>query len=193
MRIVVQRKLRVRSPAQLVFANSNDWRHFAYIHRRSHALFKPLIQMGGRCVFLYRARILFPIPIFQNFLVVRQEDVDGLGYQQIYLDLNGDVKSYLRARCYVENGVTVQDGRFVLKVPWLLRWTPGVLVWIFARRMKRVADEDGVYLKEAKSHQSPEGLQCQFDDGRLDQEFNQFQRMLDETPPQYIVEQDGSP
>ncbi len=198
MQIFIKRKLKVNADAHLVFENANDWMHFAFVHRRSHSVFKPLVQVENRTIFFYKARLLYPFPFFRTYLVVRQDEPEQKGYQQIYLGLNGEVESYLKARCYIENGVPIQEGRFLLQVHWYLKPWPKLFASIFRVRMYKVALEDNDYLVSAtpinqKENSRADISSCFVDEKFLEKEFSRLNSFVSSQVVDFSFEQETTP
>lgn len=194
MQIYIRRKLKVRAPFWVVAENANDWTHFAYIHRKSHRLFRPIEINEKKTFFFYKAAVLYPFPVWQHYLVVREELKDVNGYHQIYYNSKGEVKSYLQSRCYEENGLSIVEGHFLFNVSfWWKPWT-WLFVKIFEFRMKRVAKEDEVYIQERSmapvdQRRSDGAATCSVDNESLFQNLHQFADELKKRTPQFDVEQ----
>ena len=148
MILKLRRITEVRCPFQIVAEGAVDWTHFSYIHRKSHRVFKLIKKDGFESVFYYKARMLYPFPIYKNYILVRRELPTQWGYEQVYYDLSTGKTHFLKA-VTVENGETnsiVGDFEFDVSTIWMR--FPKLFFFIFKLRMRRVMNEDNMYMKE---------------------------------------------
>jgi hypothetical protein len=148
MYVAIKRVCELKAPLDLCAENANDWSHFAHVHRKSHVGFQLIQKSENKEVFLYKARLLYPLPFFITYLAIREYLPEQIGYRQVYINLKNGQKSYLSSSV-VQNKETVSiigDYRFYVSGIWKL--CPRLLFWIFRMRMKKVMDEDNEVIRE---------------------------------------------
>lgn len=148
MILKLRRVTEVKCPLQIVAEGATDWTHFTFIHRKSHKVFKLIKKDGLDSVFFYKARVLYPFPVYKSYIVVRRELPEQWGYEQVYHDLASGKTHFLKA-------ITVQNletcsivGDFEFDVASFWRLFPRIFFFIFKMRMRRVMAEDNIYMKE---------------------------------------------
>ena len=139
---------KIVAPFGLVVENANDWTHFKYLHRKSHAEFKLLHKEGSMEIFFYKARIFYPLPFYNYYICFREAIPSQNGYRQVYLDLRTGKTHFLDSRT-LDEGSTVSiltDFRFAVSQWWKL-W-PGLFGRLYKRGMREVIREDCDHLRE---------------------------------------------
>lgn len=137
-----------------VFAEAgNDWTHFTHLHRKSHLAFKLLYKSATREMFLYKSRLLYPLPFYNTFIVVREMTPATNSYRQIYHDVHSGRTHFMRGvNEQLPDGIVRGTGEYWFDVPDFWRLFPGLYFWLFKKRMRAVAIEDNVMMRERIQH-----------------------------------------
>src|ERR1700722_3040245 len=149
MYINIKRIHDAKVPFDVYIEAGNDWTHFKHLHRKSHAEFKLLFKSETREIFIYKSRLLHPLPFFNTFIVFREMTAATASYRQVYYDIKTGRTHYMRGvNEQLADGVVRGTGEFWFDVPDYWRFFPGLYFWLFKRRMRSVAREDNVRMRE---------------------------------------------
>lgn len=146
--VSVKRTCELRAPYAFCLESQTDWTHFTHLHRRSHAGYRLLYKKDRRTMFLYKARCVHPLPWYNHFLVVRDDDPSGTAYRNIYVDVVSGATHYLYAHAVCNGETTSLIGEYVFSLPDYWRWFPRIFFWLFKRRMRTVMEEDNQWIGE---------------------------------------------
>jgi hypothetical protein len=141
--------------------NANDWTHFTHVHSRHIARYSLLYKQGRREIFLYRARRLYPLPWFDNYVVFRDWRPEQAGYCNLYYHVSSGRRHYLDSfiKERPDGGVEL-IGEFIFELPfywWRLR---NVFFWIFKKRMRTLVAEDDALIRERLAMKNFESGNC---------------------------------
>jgi len=148
MYIKIKRICETDAPFDLFLDAGNDWTHFQHLHHKSHAEVRLLYKKDLREVFFYKARVLYPLPIYRRFLVVREYVPEQFSYKQVYYDLTNGRIHYLNGRNIKKEKSVVGVAEFWFSVPAFWGLFPQLFAWIFKFRMRSVMKEDNVMIRE---------------------------------------------
>ena len=152
----------MKCPFYIVAEGAMDWSHFTFIHGKSHRIFKVFKQTSDRLVIFYKARIMYPFPFYNNYVIVRKNLPDQFGYEQIYYDIKSAKTHYLKA-VTINNGETSSIiGDFLFDVSPVWKVVPGLFFKIFKLRMRRVMNEDNIYMRERLLNGQKSNPACEF-------------------------------
>lgn len=161
MEMKIHRTTEMKCPFSIVAEGAVDWTHFTYIHSRSHKVFKLIQKTADRSVIFYKARVLYPFPLYNNYIVVRKELAADFGYEQVYYDTNSGKTHYLKA-VTVNNGATTSiEADFIFDVNPLWKLFPQLFFFVFKLRMRRVMNEDNIYMRERVRLGTPTHNNCE--------------------------------
>ncbi|MGA2052317.1 MAG: hypothetical protein ABSH19_03290 [Opitutales bacterium] len=140
-------------PFDVYIEAGNDWTHFTHLHRKSHLAFRLLFKSATREIFLYKSRLLYPLPFYNTFIVFREMTPATGSYRQIYHDVNSGRTHFMRGvNEQLEGGIVRGTGEYWFDVPNFWRFFPGLYFWLFKKRMRKVAKEDNVMMRERILH-----------------------------------------
>jgi hypothetical protein len=159
-KIGIKRICRIKAPYDIVAHAANDWSHFMHLHHKSIANFQLLFKSGDRNIFLYKARILYPFPFFNYFLIFREDNPKEESYRNIYLDLKSGAKHYLIATVSKDGEYACTVGEYVFTQPEYWRYFHGLFFKLFKWRMRRLMAEDNIWLKERMAVGCFDNPQC---------------------------------
>jgi hypothetical protein len=147
MFITVKRICEIDAPLDMVADSAADWTHFTHIHRKSHKQFRLLSKDGPREIFLYEARMLYPLPFFRTFIAFREYKPEQKGYVQYYLHPKTGVVHYLTTKTISEEGVTKVIGEFSFEVSRFWKFFPRLFIRLLSFRMREVKEEDDEWIE----------------------------------------------
>ena len=146
-KIHIRRNLRVRTSLKILNYINNDWTHFPHLHRKTIADHRLLYKEGKREIFYYKSRCLYPLPIFEHYLVFRDYPTDH-SYRNIYINIRTGQAHLLNSAVYSEGEVMLNVSDYLFSVPSYWRLFPKLFLWVFKKRMRRVLDEDNEWNME---------------------------------------------
>jgi hypothetical protein len=175
------------APLNVIAESASDWTHFTHLHRRSHLEFRLLSKSGKRETFLYKARIIYPLPFYWNYLVFREYLPDQCGYHQCYLNIRTGKVHYLNHRAVTVSGRSRIEGTFRFEIAGFWRLIPGVFRFLFTRRMHRVMLEDDSWVADRLKNGVFENPSCS---PKTPEQFDLMTELLDVTRshPDLILE-----
>ncbi len=154
-KIYVQRTCELEAPFDICEESSNDWTHFTHLHRKAIVGYRLLNKKGLREVFLYKARVLYPLPFYDHYVIFRNYEPQQNGYKNVYLNVRTGQLNYL-------SGYVIQKGKssllmadYLFNMSWYWRFFPGFFLWVFRRRMRSVMDEDNQWIYERMKQKEP--------------------------------------
>jgi len=148
MYISCKRVWEAKAPFELCVEIANDWTHFVHLHRKSHKSYRLLYRAPGREIFHYQARILYPFPLFTDYIVMRNEVPERHGHEQIYLHVKSGRVTFQRSTTMRDGDKTQVIGEYIFDVPSYWRPFSGIFFWIFKYRMRKVMWEDNEQIVE---------------------------------------------
>ena len=180
MYIKIKRIFETNVPFDIFCESVNDWTHFAHLHRKSHAELRLLYKKGDREVFFYKARVLYPFPIYNRFLVVREYRPDQLCYRQVYYNLRNGRIHYLNGFNIKKDKTVMGIGEFWFSVSPIWKFFPRLLFWIFKWRMDQVLREDNQMIGERAKHQLGSSPSCA---PPIPDAFDFYEELINKWPP----------
>ena len=147
MRIEFKRICDVPAPIDIVTETVVDWTHFMHLHRKSHLEFRLLHKEGRRETFLYKARLIYPLPFYRTFIVFREYLPEQRGYHQFYLHVKTGAVHYLNSVVEQGSNSALSTGIFSFDSSRFWKWFPWLFKKLFALRMRMVQKEDDVWIK----------------------------------------------
>jgi hypothetical protein len=152
-KIAISRDCRVRAPFERCLENQYDYTHFTHLHHKTHLEFRLLYKSGVREIFLYKARVVYPLPFYDTYIVFREHRADENGYRNVYLNVKTGKIHLLRGTVVqMEDGICSIRGEFLFSVAGIWRYFPRVFEWIFRRRMRAVFEEDNEWFRGRLLH-----------------------------------------
>lgn len=148
MLIHFERTCEYEMPLRLVADSAADWTHFMHVHRRSHLEFRLLAKDGVREIFLYKARMIYPLPFYRTFIAFREYLPEQEGYHQIYLHVNSGAIHYLNSRTEGDDHSSRTIGTFYFEGSRFWKYFPGLFKKLFTWRMRSVSHEDRDWMSE---------------------------------------------
>lgn len=142
MWIEFKRICAVNAPIGLVADANVDWSHFMHLHRKSHVEFRLIFKEGRREVFLYKARLIYPLPFYTTFIAFREYLPEQRGYHQFYLNVRTGRVHHLNSSTVQEGEQSATVGVFRFEASRLWKWFPWLFKWLFRYRMRKVNLED---------------------------------------------------
>jgi len=148
----IKRVHEAKIPFNIYLEAGNDWTHFLHLHRKSHALFQLLYKSGGREIFLYKTRVIYPFPIYNTFIVFREQAPEQAGYKQLYINIKNGRRHFLSSKNEELEDRVRGTTEFWFDVPAYWGLAPKLFFRLALGRMKAVADEDDVMMRERMEH-----------------------------------------
>ncbi|MES2206937.1 MAG: hypothetical protein V4525_09110 [Pseudomonadota bacterium] len=146
--LYIKRTVETNAPLDMFAELGNDWTHFIHVHRKSHAAFQLLFKKDKREIFFYKSYLFYPLPIYKSFIVFREYVPEQNAYRQIYMETGS-------GRVHYSNNYNISSGSNSLGIAefWFSTskfWTlfPKLFFYLFSRRMRIVAHEDNMVMKE---------------------------------------------
>lgn len=165
-RIAVRHGLIVKKPAnrdlalKILAENQNDWTHFTYIHRKHILDYHLVYKTGNREIFLYKARVLYPFPFYNMYLVFRDYVPEQNSYRNIYLDLKTKRVNYLDGYIREQGEDIFAGGNFVFELPGYWKYFSWLFPRVFQKRMMSVIEEDNEHIRERIQMKGFENESC---------------------------------
>ena len=163
------------APLDVIAESASDWTHFAHLHRRSHLEFRLLSKSGNRETFLYKGRIIYPLPFYWTYIVFREYLPDQRGYHQCYLNVKTGKIHYLNHRAEIFDGRSRIEGSYRFEVARFWKLIPRVFQFLFAARMRRVMVEDDEWVAERLKNGVFENSACS---PKVPEQFNLMDEFL---------------
>jgi hypothetical protein len=148
MRIQFKRICESNAPLEILANANNDWTHFLHLHRKSHLDFRLLFKDGKREIFLYKARLIYPLPFYRTYIAFREYLPEQRGYHQFYLNVGTGKVNYLNNSTTMKGPFAVGSGTFVFESSRIWKWIPWIFKKLFAFRMRAVQSEDNIWMAE---------------------------------------------
>ncbi len=158
-KILVSRTVEFKAPFQFVVDSIEDWAHFGHLHRKSIAGLSLLSKSDERTIFLYKARRLYPLPVYDYYIVFREEMPSQYGFRNVYINAKTGASHTLevKAEWQVDRAIVVGDHLFSLPSYW--RWLPKFFLRLFLQvyhwRMDKILDEDFEWIYERMTMEGP--------------------------------------
>ena len=140
--------------------NQVDWTHFLYLHRKSTLEYRLIFKRDHREIFVYKARLLYPFPFHDTYIVFRENIPGQHGYRNIYYNLKNGRIHYLNAYTTQKDETAILAGDFLFCLPSYWRFIPKLFFWFFKRRMNGLMDEDSEMIVERIRRQKADSPTC---------------------------------
>jgi len=147
-KVHLRRTIELKAPFEVCVEINNDWTHFTYLHRKSIVRFQLIHKSGNREIFLCRGRHFFPLPIYNDYVLVREYKPSQYGYSNVYIDVGSGHVHYLDARAVPKKDATLLISDYLFSLPSCWRWFPKLFFWIFQKRMAPLMKEDNELIRE---------------------------------------------
>ncbi len=160
MYIKITRVCETNAPFDIFENATNDWTHFMHLHHKSHADFRLLYKQGNREIFFYKSWVIYPLPFYTRYIVLREYIPEQCGYKQVYFDVANGRTHYLNGIITEGNGTVKSTGEFWFSVPWIWKFFPRLFFLFFKTRMRRVMREDNSMIMERIPLDGIENQKC---------------------------------
>ncbi len=151
-KIRVSRTVEFRAPFDFVADSVEDWTHFSHLHRKSISGLTMLSKQGRRSVFLYKARRLYPLPIYDYYVVFREDRPEQHGFRNVYINSKTLAAHSLDVRTEKHGDLAVAVGEHLFSLPSYWSILPKIFMQAFLVlykwRMDKILDEDFEWIYE---------------------------------------------
>lgn len=151
-KILVKRTTLTKAPQDIVYDVNQDWTHFSHLHRKVIVKHHLLFKSGDRQVFLYKARRLYPLPFYDDYIVFREDRPAQRGFRHVYVNAKSGGVHTLDAKLKSEGDWTWVEAEHFFSLPSYWHFLPKfflrIFLWIYRWRMDKVFDEDNEWIYE---------------------------------------------
>lgn len=132
----------VKNRLDIVWENAHDITHFLFLHRKRFKQVEVLFDDGTFRAMYYTAKVLYPLPFANRYIVIRNILHAEHRVLQVYKDLDRGMKTFLDCSVFAEGDVVTIRNEFLFQVSGLLGRVPGFFANMVRARVMAMWHED---------------------------------------------------